>query len=106
MDMDVTIEFYETASGACPVREFLDELKVTETNERLEEKSGMKKKTNFDHYLEEQLKDPSFASRFERAGEAWDVALQIAVLRQKAGLSQKDLEKIMKPSQKQTSRLA
>ena len=65
----------------------------------------MKKKTNFDHYLEEQLKDPSFASRFERAGEAWDVALQIAVLRQKAGLSQKELAKILKTSQQQISTL-
>jgi len=34
-------------------------------------------KTNFDHYLEEQLKAPAFAARFERAGEAWDVALQL-----------------------------
>lgn len=44
------------------------------------------KKTNFDRYLEEQLQDPAFAARFERAGEAWDVALQIARLRQQAGL--------------------
>ncbi len=65
----------------------------------------MKKKTNFDQYLEEQLKDPSFASRFERAGEAWDVALQIALLRQKAGLSQKELAKLLKTSQQQISRL-
>ena len=35
------------------------------------------KKTNFDLYLEAQLQDPDFAERFERAGEAWDVALQI-----------------------------
>jgi len=41
----------------------------------------------FDLYLEEQLKDPAFAERFEKAGEAWDVALQIASLREKAGLS-------------------
>lgn len=34
-------------------------------------------KTNFDHYLEEQLNAPAFASRFERAGEAWDAALQL-----------------------------
>ncbi len=47
------------------------------------------KKSNFDRYLEEQLKDPAFAARFESAGEAWDVALQIAALRQQAGLSQK-----------------
>ena len=46
-------------------------------------------KTNFDIYLEQQLCDPAFASRFARAGVAWDVALQIAALRQQAGLSQK-----------------
>jgi transcriptional regulator with XRE-family HTH domain len=62
-------------------------------------------KTNFDKYLESQLKDPEFAARFERAGEAWDVALQIAALRNKAGLSQKDLAKRLKISQQQISRL-
>ena len=62
-------------------------------------------KTNFDVYLEEQLKDPAFAGRFARAGEAWDVALQIAALREKAGLSQKDLARKLKTSQQQISRL-
>ena len=61
--------------------------------------------TNFDLYLEEQLKDPVFAERFERAGEAWDVALQLAALRAKAGLSQKDLARKLKTSQQQISRL-
>lgn len=63
------------------------------------------KKTNFDKYLEEQLQDPEFAARFESAGEAWDVALQIAALRNQAGLSQKDLAKLLKISQQQISRL-
>jgi hypothetical protein len=40
------------------------------------------KKTNFDRYLEEQMRDPAFGARFKRAGEAWDVALQITALRQ------------------------
>ena len=62
-------------------------------------------KTNFDRYLEEQLQDPAFAVRFEQAGEAWDVALQITALRQQAGLSQKDLAKRLKTSQQQISRL-
>jgi transcriptional regulator with XRE-family HTH domain len=62
-------------------------------------------KTNFDVYLEEQLKNPAFAERFEKAGEAWDVALQIAALREKAGLSQKDLARKLKTSQQQISRL-
>ncbi len=65
----------------------------------------MTKKTNFDLYLEEQLKDPAFASRLKQAGEAWDVALQIAALREQAGLSQKDLAKLLKTSQQQISRL-
>ena len=63
------------------------------------------KKTNFDRYLEKQLEDPLFAARFENAGEAWDVALQIAALRERAGLSQKDLAKRLKTSQQQISRL-
>ena len=44
------------------------------------------RKTNFDLFLEEQLRDPDFAERFKRAGEAWDVALQVAAFREKAGL--------------------
>jgi transcriptional regulator with XRE-family HTH domain len=62
-------------------------------------------KTNFDQYLEEQLQNPDFTARFEQAGEAWDVALQIANLRQQAGLSQKELAKLLKTSQQQISRL-
>jgi transcriptional regulator with XRE-family HTH domain len=49
--------------------------------------------------------NPVFAARFERAGEAWDVALQIAALRNEAGLSQKDLAKLLRISQQQISRL-
>ena len=63
------------------------------------------KKTNFDKYLEKQMKDPAFAARFEQAGAAWDVALQIAALREEAGLSQKELAKLLKVSQQQISRL-
>ena len=62
-------------------------------------------KTNFDIFLEEQLRDPDFAERFKRAGEAWDVALQIAALREQAGLSQKDLARKLKTSQQNISRL-
>jgi transcriptional regulator with XRE-family HTH domain len=65
----------------------------------------MMKKTNFDLHLEEQLRDPDFAERFKRAGEAWDVALQISALREKAGLSQKDLARKLNTSQQQISRI-
>jgi transcriptional regulator with XRE-family HTH domain len=63
------------------------------------------KKTNFDKYLDEQLKEPEFAARFEQAGESWDVALQLAALRKKAGLSQKELARRLKTSQQHISRL-
>ena len=53
------------------------------------------KTTNFDRYLTEQMQDPRFAARFEHAGEAWDVALQIAALREQAGLSQKELARLL-----------
>ncbi len=89
--MEFTVEFYESASGKCPVQDFLDKL--------------MKRKTNFDKYLEEQLKDPKFAERFQEAGEAWDVALQIAALRNEAGMSQAELAKKVGTTQQQISRL-
>ena len=63
------------------------------------------KKTNFDAYLEDQMKDTAFGERFRQAGAAWDVALQLAALRKKAGLSQKDLSRQLKTTQQQISRL-
>jgi transcriptional regulator with XRE-family HTH domain len=65
----------------------------------------MRQRTNFDMYLEEQLRDPDFAKRFEKAGEAWDVALKLASLRKASGLSQKQLAKQVGTSQQQISRL-
>src|SRR5207244_1980574 len=62
-------------------------------------------KTNFDKYLDEQMKDAAFAERFQKAGEAWEVALQIAALRERAGFSQRDLARKLKTSQQQISRL-
>ena len=65
----------------------------------------MKSKTNFDLFLEEQLRDPDFAERFKQAGEAWDVALQLAALREQAGFSQTELARKLKTTQQQISRL-
>lgn len=66
---------------------------------------GMKRKINFDKYLEAQLKDQDFAERFKKAGNAWEIALQIAALRKEAGLSQKELAQRLRTSQQQISRL-
>ena len=65
----------------------------------------MTERTNFDRYLDDNLKDPAFAARFKEAGEAWDVAMQIASLRKESGLSQRELAKRVGTSQQQISRL-
>ena len=65
----------------------------------------MKNKTNFDIFLEEELLDPEFKKRFDQAGEAWEVALQIAALRKARGISQKQLADKIGTSQQQISRL-
>ena len=65
----------------------------------------MKRKTNFDKYLEAQFKNQDFAERFKKAGDAWEIALQIAALRKEAGLSQKELAQRLGTSQQQVSRL-
>ena len=65
----------------------------------------MRRRTNFDLYLEDQLKNPDFVERFKKAGEAWDVAIQLAGLRKKSGLSQKELARRVGTSQQQISRL-
>jgi transcriptional regulator with XRE-family HTH domain len=65
----------------------------------------MKAKTDFDEYLDRQLVDPEFARHFEIAGEAWDVSIQLAALRKRSGLSQKELARRLGTSQQQVSRL-
>lgn len=63
------------------------------------------KGTNFDRFLAVQLRDPAFARRYEQASEAWGVAMQLAALRRRAGLSQKELARQLKTSQQQVSRI-
>ncbi len=65
----------------------------------------MRQRTNFDQYLARQLKDPDFKKRFKDAGDAWDIALQLAALRKASGLSQKELAQKVGTSQQQISRL-
>ncbi len=110
--IDFSVEFYVSASGQTPVRDFLLEIKAsdparrrTDPDARLAEEAWTMSKTNFDVFLEEQFRDPDFAERFKRAGEAWDVALQLAALREQAGVSQRELARRLHTSQQQISRL-
>lgn len=59
----------------------------------------------FSDYLKEQLKDEEFRNNFEEEGVYADLAIQVAKLREKEGLSQVQLAKILKTTQQTVSRL-
>lgn len=61
--------------------------------------------TNFDRYLEQKLQDPAFRARFEAADHAWDIALQLAALRQARGLTQKQVAELLGTKQQAIARL-
>jgi transcriptional regulator with XRE-family HTH domain len=62
-------------------------------------------KTNFDRYLEGKLQDSEFRARFEAADQAWDIALQLAALRQARGLTQKQVADLLGTKQQAIARL-
>jgi len=65
----------------------------------------MRQRTIFNLCLEDKLKDAGFEKEFRKAGEVWDVAIQLVSLRKKSGFSQKELAKRVGTSQQQISRL-
>lgn len=50
--MDFIVEFYETAAGICPVRDFLDELKVSDPGDFAAVVAGLAKLWNPQHHRE------------------------------------------------------
>jgi phage-related protein len=50
--MDFTVEFYETESGACPVREFLDDLKDSDPDDFAVVVAGLAKLRNSQYHRE------------------------------------------------------
>ena len=52
--MDFTVEFYETAAGTCPVREFLDDLKSSDPDDFAAVVAGLAKLRSR-HYHREPL---------------------------------------------------
>ena len=50
--MDFTVEFYETAAGTCPVREFLDELKARDPGDFAAVLAGLAKLRNRQYHRE------------------------------------------------------
>ncbi len=63
-------------------------------------------KTNFDQYVEDMIKKhPSLKEGLKRADRAWDIAFQIMNLREKAGLTQKQLAELVHTKQSNISRI-
>jgi phage-related protein len=62
--MDFTVEFYETAAGRCPVREFLDELKANDPDDFAAVVAGLAKLRNR-QYHQEPLSKPLGEGLFE-----------------------------------------
>src|SRR6266496_655725 len=50
--MDFIVEFYETEAGACPVREFLDELKTSDPDDFAAVLAGLAKLRNRQYHRE------------------------------------------------------
>lgn len=65
----------------------------------------MKKLPEFRDYLNEELKDKEFRKFYEEEGRNLEIGYKIARLRQKFGLTQKQLAEKIKTSQTVVSRL-
>lgn len=65
----------------------------------------MKMIRRFESRLKEEAKDPSFEALYLDVHEAIGIGIKIAQLREKLGLSQKELAKRMNTSQQAISRL-
>ena len=50
--MDFVVEFYETATASCPVREFLDELKASDPDDYAAVVAGLAKLRNRQYHRE------------------------------------------------------
>jgi DNA-binding XRE family transcriptional regulator len=59
----------------------------------------------FQERLREDLKDPEFRKHFEEERRALDLALKIAKLRERKGLSQQEFARLMGTSQQAISRI-
>lgn len=62
--MNFTVEFYETAAGGCPVREFLDDLKASDPDDFAAVVAGLAKLRNR-QYHREPLSKPLGDGLFE-----------------------------------------
>ena len=63
------------------------------------------KLTNFDDFLKKELKRPEVKKEYDALEEEYQLAVELIKLREKAGLTQRDLAKKVKTSQPCIARL-
>ena len=68
-------------------------------------KSGDFKAMDFENYLSEKLKNPSFKKRFEEENELVDLAIKLQKAREKEGKSQGDIAHEANLTQQQLSKV-
>lgn len=68
-------------------------------------KQDIKKLTNFEIHLKEELKDPEFKRLFDEYGRQLEIAYQVLQLRKKAKISQSELAKKIGTTQSNIARL-
>ena len=112
------VEFYKDRKERCFVIELLNELqtkvrakvakwvgKLEKEGPRKEVEVIMKNTVKFKDYLREELKDPEFREAFDEEGVYASLAIQIAKIRQKQKLTQKELANRLHTTQQTISRL-
>lgn len=68
-------------------------------------KAQFKRSTDFQAYLDEQLKDPKMRQYYDEYGKQLEIAYQILLLRKKIGISQAELAKRLGTTQSNVARI-
>lgn len=68
-------------------------------------KAQFKRATDFQAYLDEQLKNPRFKKHYDEFGKQLDIAYQVLQLRKKTGMSQSTLAKKLGTTQSNVARI-
>ena len=82
------IEYYETESGNCPVRAFLDDLEPSNIRQTM---NGGMKTMKFSDYKEKALQDPEVKAEYDALQPEFDIIQAMIDARNNQNMTQKEL---------------